>query len=157
MKFLKSRTLTLRTQLFIGIPLLIVLVFLVAIFTLQATTNARLSDELTSLKRDYDAVVGKHVILARGYYHSEMNVLGEYTFNIISDRTEDGYLLHACYPINVEETKATLAPVKARHARNIESHLLVFGRIRQDRDIIYNEDGIGYILKDCRIMDIKVK
>ena len=156
MKVLKPRTVTPKKQLFIGLPILLVLIFLILSFALQATTNARLSDELTSLKRDYDAVVGKHVILARGYYHSEMNVLGEYTFNIISDRTEDGYLLHACYPINVEETKATLAPV-ARHARNIESHLLVFGRIRQDRDIIYNEDGIGYILKDCRIIDIKVK
>ena len=140
----------------LALPTLLLLIFLIASFALQATTNARLSNELTGVKRDYDVVVNRHYIMARGYYHSEVaDVFGEYTFNIITDEKKDGHWFYSCYPSNVQETKETLAEVKYNKDRGKESHLVVVGYIKESAPIVYTDQGIGYTLELCRIMSVK--
>ena len=150
MKFLKPRTLTPSAQLFIGVPLLIVLVFLIASFALQATTNARLSDELTSIKRDYELIVD-HTLIFGGTYHSSDITPRGYMFNVLSERLGEP-IIYACYPDNVEKTKRQLAEQQRKKDLGIAlKKMTIFGRFNRNREIMYSIHGKGMEMKGVYI------
>ena len=113
MKFLKTRTLTPKAQLFISIPLLIVLAFLVVSFALQATTNA-------SLERDYE-VVRDHALVFGGKFHSTDITPRGFMFYVLDERMGEP-ILYACYPEKVEQARRKLAEQQTpkRHGHRAE-------------------------------------
>ena len=157
MQFLRTFNLTPK-KLFIGLPILLVMLYFIASFFLQATTQTEMDDEQASLKRDYDAVIRHHIVV-RGSYLSETGVSDNYTLNILDDRSGEGIWFYACHPLNVEETKERLAPVRKNFEFGIMTDLLVFGRVKKSAPIRYErlekEEIVIITLVDCRIIDFK--